>query len=65
VVGGKTVPTEYFKVDGDARYELWFDERGIAVKFTEIDKNGVITFNLVEESVQPANASAATSAPRG
>jgi hypothetical protein len=35
------------------------------VKFTEIDKNGVITFNLVEETVQPANASAATSTPRG
>jgi hypothetical protein len=65
VVGEKTIPTEYFKVEGDAQYELWFDERGVAVKFTEIDKNGVITFNLVEETVQPANASAETPAPRG
>jgi hypothetical protein len=65
VVGEKTIATEYFKVEGDAQYELWFDERGVAVKFTEIDKNGVITFNLVEETVQPANASAATSTPRG
>ena len=64
-VGEKAVPVEYFRVDGDAKYELWFDKRGIAVKFTEIDDKGVITFNLVEETVQPANSAAAIPPSKG
>lgn len=46
---GQTVTTDYFLVDGDAKYELWFDERGIPLKFTEIDKKSVITFKLSEK----------------
>ena len=46
---GQTVTTDYFLVDGDAKYELWFDERGIPLKFTEIDKKSVITFKLFEK----------------
>lgn len=64
-VGEKAVPVEYFRVDGDAKYELWFDKRGIAVKFTEIDEKGVITFKLIEETVQPANSAAATPPSKG
>ena len=57
-VGDRSVSTEYVRVQGDAKYELWFDERGIAVKFAEIGEHGVITFNLVSETVQPASAAA-------
>ncbi len=57
-VGDKMVQTEYFRVDGDAKYELWFDNRGIPVRFTEIGENGVITFSLAAEAVQPAGAAA-------
>jgi hypothetical protein len=64
-VGGKTVQTEYFRVDGDATYELWFDKRGIAVRFSETDQNGRITFNLVAEAVQPASSAAAAPATKG
>jgi hypothetical protein len=64
-IGDKTVPTEYFRVDGDATYELWFDKRGVAVKFTETDHNGLITFNLIEEAVQPASSAAASPASKG
>ena len=64
-VGGKTVQTEYFRVDGDAKYELWFDKRGIAVRFSETDHNGLITFDLVEETVRPANSAAAAPASKG
>ena len=64
-VGGRTVKADYVRVDGDAKYELWFDERGVAVKFTEIAENGVITFNLKSESVQPASAAAKSAADKG
>lgn len=64
-VNGSTVTTDYVRVEGDAKYELWFDERGVAVKFTEIDENGVITFDLKSETVQPASASAKGAADKG
>jgi len=64
-VGGRTVKTDYVRVDGDAKYELWFDERGVAVRFTEIAEHGVITFNLKSESVQPASAAAKSAADKG
>lgn len=62
---GRTVKTEYYRVDGDAKYELWFDERGVAVKFTEIGEYGTITFNLIDESIRPASASAKPSGTNG
>jgi Domain of unknown function (DUF6134) len=64
-IGGRSVTTDYVRVDGDAKYELWFDERGVAVKFTEIAEHGVITFNLKSESVQPASAAAKSAADKG
>lgn len=51
---GRTVTTDYFLVDGDAKYELWFDERGIPLKFSEIGDNGTITFKLAEK--QPSDS---------
>lgn len=62
---GRSVQTEYYRVDGDARYELWFDDRGIAVKFTEVDHYGKITFELVDESIRPASAQAKPSGTNG
>ncbi|MEM9682938.1 MAG: hypothetical protein AAF942_06715, partial [Pseudomonadota bacterium] len=57
-LGDRTVQTQYYHVHGDATYDLWFDERGIPVKFTETDDYGTITFYLIDESVKPASASA-------
>lgn len=57
-LGDRTVQTQYYRVHGDATYELWFDERGIAVKFTETDDYGTISFYLTDETVKPASASA-------
>jgi Domain of unknown function (DUF6134) len=65
-VNGRSVMTDYVRVEGDAEYELWFDERGVAVKFTEIDKKkGVITFILKSEAVQPASAAAKSAPDKG
>jgi hypothetical protein len=55
-VAGRKIATDYVHVEGDAEYDLWFDERGIAVKFAEFGEHGVITFNLVDEIVRPASA---------
>jgi hypothetical protein len=52
-INGKTVKTRYFKVDGDARYELWFDETGVPVKFTDIGDDVTITYRLVRRTTQP------------
>jgi hypothetical protein len=64
-VGGRSVMTEYVRVDGDAQYELWFDERGIAVKFAEFGEHGKITFSLVSETAEPARAAAGSAADKG
>ncbi len=50
---GRTVSADYFLVDGDAKYELWFDERGVPIKFTDISDKSVITFKLTES--QPSD----------
>jgi len=64
-VEGRSVMTDYVRVEGDAKYELWFDERGIAVKFAEHDEKGLITFVLKDEAVQPASAAAKSPADKG
>lgn len=51
---GETVSTDYFLVDGDAKYELWFDKRGVPLKFTEIGDKATISFKLVEK--QPSDS---------
>jgi hypothetical protein len=65
VLGERTVQTEYFRVQGDAQYELWFDNRGIPVKFTEIGEHGTITFILTGETVQPSSAAAKATKDNG
>lgn len=64
-LGDRTVTTEYVRVGGDAQYELWFDKRGVAVKFAEIAEHGLITFRLVDESVRPASAAGEPSRTSG
>jgi hypothetical protein len=64
-VGGRSVVTDYYRVDGDAKYELWFDERGIAVRFAEIAEHGKITFDLKDEKVRPASAVAPVGDTKG
>lgn len=49
-VNGKTVKTRYFTVEGDARYELWFDDSGVPVKFTDISDDTTITYRLTRRS---------------
>lgn len=46
-LGAKTLKTKYFKVDGDARYELWFDKAGVPVKFRDLNDDREITFQIV------------------
>ncbi len=55
-MGGATVKTNYFKVDGDAQYELWFDTAGVPVKFRDLNENAEITFQLVPTSEAPNRA---------
>ena len=54
-INGERVKTRYFTVDGDARYELWFDEKGVPVKFTDISDDTTITYQLVRQSAEPAH----------
>ena len=51
-LGDRNIATEYVRVLGDKQYQLWFDNRGIAVQFAEIGDHGVITFKLVDESTR-------------
>jgi hypothetical protein len=46
-VGAKTLKTNYFKVGGDAKYELWFDTEGVPVKFRDLNEDSEITFQMV------------------
>ena len=45
--------TRYFTVDGDALFELWFNDAGVPVKFTEIGDDTTITYRLAG---QPTHA---------
>lgn len=64
-LAGRKVATDYVHVEGDAQYDLWFDERGIAVRFAEFGEHGVITFKLVNESVRPASAAGESAKTNG
>lgn len=48
-LGSKTVQTKFFKVDGEVKFELWFDESGQAVQFRDLSEDGGVTFQLVQE----------------
>lgn len=52
-IDGKPLKTQYFKVEGDARYEIWFDEAGVPVQFADIGKDTTITYQLARRSVMP------------
>jgi hypothetical protein len=54
-INGERLKTRYFKVDGDARYELWFDESGVPVKFTDIGDDATITYRLSARTSMPVS----------
>lgn len=43
---GADIPTLHYKLIGHRDEEIWFDERGVAVKFTARYKGDTITFTL-------------------
>lgn len=55
-VGAKSLKTKYFKVEGDARYELWFDTAGVPVKFRDLNEDMEITFQMVPTGDTPSRA---------
>lgn len=60
VTGGETVPvainghnvmTRHYQVKrlgGPKRYEVWFDDQGIPVRFADVSPSDTVTFNLSE-----------------
>ncbi len=49
-IDGKHLKTQYFKVEGDAQYEIWFDEAGVPVQFADIGKDTTITYQLARRA---------------
>lgn len=45
-IDGRKVETRHFKLIGHRDEEIWFDERGVAVKFSADYKGDAITFTL-------------------
>ena len=45
-VNGRQVRAKHFKVAADTRYELWYDERDVLVKFTSLTDGEPVTFTL-------------------
>jgi hypothetical protein len=45
-IDGSPVPTRKYEVDGQDRYTVWIDSRGIPVKFEAPDNSGTVTFTL-------------------
>ncbi len=54
MLGAKSLKTKYFKVDGDARYDLWFDGAGVPVKFRDLNEDEEITFQIVPTADIPS-----------
>jgi hypothetical protein len=46
VIGGATVATRQYEIDGASRYKVWFDKDNIPVMFAVDDDSGKITFTL-------------------
>ena len=46
VIGGATVATRQYEIDGASRYKVWFDKDNISVMFAVDDDSGKITFTL-------------------
>jgi hypothetical protein len=48
-VNGHSVDTRHYRIqrpDAQKRYELWFDEDGVPIRFADISPKETITFNL-------------------
>jgi hypothetical protein len=45
---GQTIPTQSYKVDGDQKYIVYLDSRGIPVEFLVDSSTGQVTFKLVK-----------------
>lgn len=56
-VDGQEVETRHFKIIGHRDEQIWFDERGIALKFSTDYKGDSITFTLTDW--EPASSTAA------
>src|SRR5690606_23514548 len=46
---GREIETRHFKLIGHRDEEIWFDERGVAVKFSTDYKGDSITFTLTRQ----------------
>jgi hypothetical protein len=47
-IDGATVPTVKYEIDGNTRYTVWLDGRGVPVKFVIDDDTGTVTFTLAK-----------------
>ena len=47
-VNGQTIPTQAYEVIGDRKYVVYFDGRGVPVKFVADDSSGKVTFTLIK-----------------
>src|SRR5487761_1819551 len=48
MVNGQPVPTQSYEVDGDQKYIVYLDGRGVPVKFIIDDSSGKVTFKLIK-----------------
>jgi hypothetical protein len=47
-IDGATVPAVKFEIDGNTKYTVWLDGRGVPVKFVADDDTGKVTFTLAK-----------------
>jgi uncharacterized protein DUF6134 len=47
-IDGATVPSVKFEIDGNTKYTVWLDGRGVPVKFVADDDTGKVTFTLAK-----------------
>ena len=45
---GATVPAVKYQIDGNTKYTVWLDSRGVPVEFVVDDDTGKITFTLAK-----------------
>ena len=45
-IEGAAVPAREYEIDGSTRYQVWFDQHNIPVKFAVDDDSGKVTFTL-------------------
>jgi hypothetical protein len=47
-LNGQTIPTQSYEVEGNQRYVVYLDGRGVPVKFEVDDSTGQVTFDLIK-----------------